>query len=96
MKNHFLFCCLLLSFIGYSQKKTLQTKFISEKIEVDGNLDETIWQSAAVASDFIMFEPDNGKTIPENKKTEIRILYDNDAIYIGAIMLDDNPEKILR
>ena len=96
MKNHFLFCCLLLSFIGYSQKKTLQTKFISEKIEVDGNLDETIWQSAAVASDFIMFEPDNGKTIPENKKTEIRILYDNDAIYIGALMLDDNPEKILR
>jgi len=96
MKNHFLFCCLLLSFIGYSQKKTLQTKFISEKIEVDGNLDETIWQSAAVASDFIMFEPDNGKTIPENKKTEIRVLYDNDAIYIGALMLDDNPEKILR
>lgn len=96
MKNHFLFCCLLLSFIGYSQKKTLQTKFISEKIEVDGNLDETIWQSAAVASDFIMFEPDNGKTIPENKKTEIRVLYDNDAIYIGAIMLDDNPEKILK
>lgn len=96
MKNHFLFCCLLLSFIGYSQKKTLQTKFISEKIEVDGNLDETIWQSAAVASDFIMFEPDNGKTIPENKKTEIRILYDNDAIYIGVVMLDDNPEKILR
>ena len=96
MKNHFLFCCLLLSCIGYSQKKTVQTKFISEKIEVDGNLDETIWQSAAVASDFIMFEPDNGKTIPENKKTEIRILYDNDAIYIGALMLDDNPEKILR
>ncbi|WP_426064212.1 DUF5916 domain-containing protein [Flavobacterium sp. DSP2-3-1] len=96
MKNHFLFCCLLLSFIGYSQKKTLQTKFISEKIEVDGNLDETIWQSAAVASDFIMFEPDNGKTIPENKKTEIRVLYDNDAIYIGALMLDDNPKKILR
>ena len=96
MKNHFLFFCLLLSFIGYSQKKTLKTKFISEKIEVDGNLDETIWQSAAVASDFIMFEPDNGKTIPENKKTEIRVLYDNDAIYIGAMMLDDNPEKILR
>lgn len=96
MKNHFLFCCLLLSFLGYSQKKTLQTKFISEKIEIDGNLDETIWQSAAVASDFIMFEPDNGKTIPENKKTEIRVLYDNDAIYIGALMLDDSPEKILR
>lgn len=96
MKNHFLICFLLLSIIGYSQKKTLQTKFISEKIVIDGKLDETIWQSAAIASDFIMFEPDNGKAIPENKKTEVRILYDNNALYIGALMLDDNPEKILK
>ncbi|SHL30420.1 DUF5916 domain-containing protein [Flavobacterium xanthum] len=96
MKNQFLFCFLLLSFVGYSQKKVLQTKFISEKIEIDGKLEEPIWQSAAIASDFIMFEPDNGKPIPENKKTEIRVLYDNDAIYIGAILNDENPEKILK
>lgn len=82
--------------MGYGQKKILQTKFISEKIEIDGKLDETIWQSAAIATDFIMFVPDNGKKIPENKKTEIRVLYDNDAIYIGAIMHDENPEKILK
>ena len=96
MKNQFLFCFLLLSFVGYSQKKVLQTKFISEKIEIDGKLEEPIWQSAAIASDFIMFEPDNGKPIPENKKTEIRVLYDNDAIYIGALLNDENPEKILK
>jgi hypothetical protein len=43
-----------------------------------------------------MFDPDNGKPIPENKKTEIRVLYDNDAIYIGALLNDENPEKILK
>jgi len=96
MKNQFLFCFLLLSFVGLSQKKVLQTKFISEKIEIDGKLDETIWQSAAVASDFITFEPDNGKPIPENRKTEVKVLYDNDAIYIGALLNDENPEKILK
>ena len=96
MKNQLLFCSLLLSFFGYSQKKVLQTKFTSEKIEIDGKLDEAIWQSVPVATDFIMFDPDNGKKIPENKKTEIRVLYDNDAIYIGALMLDENPEKILK
>lgn len=96
MKNQFLFCFLLLSFVGFSQKKVLQTKFISEKIEIDGKLEEPIWQSAAIASDFIMFDPDNGKPIPENKKTEIRVLYDNDAIYIGALLNDENPEKILK
>ena len=96
MKNQLLFCSLLLSVFSYSQKKVLQTKFISEKIEIDGKLDEAIWQSVPVATDFIMFDPDNGKKIPENKKTEIRVLYDNDAIYIGALMLDENPEKILK
>ena len=96
MKNQLLFCSLLLSVFGYSQKKILQTKFTSEKIEVDGKLDEAIWQSVPIATDFIMFDPDNGKKIPENKKTEIRVLYDNDAIYIGAVMYDENPEKILK
>ena len=43
-----------------------------------------------------MFEPDNGKPIPENKKTEVKVLYDNDAIYIGALMYDNEPNKILK
>ncbi len=96
MKSQLLFCFLLLSAFGYSQKKVLQTKFISEKIEIDGKLDENTWQTAAIANDFIMFDPDNGKAIPENKRTEVKVLYDNDAIYIGAIMYDENPGKILR
>ena len=96
MKNQLLLCFLFLSVFGYSQKKVLQTKFISEKIEIDGKLDENTWQTASIANDFIMFDPDNGKAIPENKRTEVKVLYDNDAIYIGAIMYDDTPEKILR
>ncbi len=96
MKNQLLLCFLFLSAFGYSQKKVLQTKFISEKIEIDGKLDENTWQTAAIANDFIMFDPDNGKAIPENKRTEVKVLYDNDAIYIGAIMYDENPGKILR
>jgi low affinity Fe/Cu permease len=67
MKNLFILCALFFPF-GYSQKKTLQTKFITDKIEIDGKLDESIWKSAAIASDFITFEPDNGKPIPENRK----------------------------
>jgi hypothetical protein len=40
---------------------------------------------------FIM--PDNGKPINENKKTEVKVLYDNEAIYISAILYD-KPNKI--
>ncbi len=81
---------------GFSQKKTLQTKFISDKISIDAKLDEAIWNSVQPATDFISFDPDNGHPISENKKTEVKVLYDNEAIYIGAILYDDEPNKILK
>ncbi|MDX6188931.1 DUF5916 domain-containing protein [Flavobacterium sp. Fl-318] len=96
MKNLVFFTLLLSSFWIYSQKKTLQAQQISQGISIDGKLDEPAWETATVASDFIMFEPDNGKPIPDTKKTEIKVLYNNDALYIGAIMHDDEPNKILK
>jgi hypothetical protein len=41
-----------------------------------------------------MFEPDNGKPININKKTEVKVLYDNEAIYISAMLYDNEPNKI--
>jgi hypothetical protein len=45
------------------------------------------------ATNFIMFQPDNGRTIPE-KKTIVKVIYDNDAIYVAALLYDDEPDKI--
>ncbi|PZO28129.1 MAG: hydrolase, partial [Flavobacteriaceae bacterium] len=55
-----------------------------------------IWNTAPVATDFLMLEPDNGRPISPNKKTDVRILYNNDAIYVAAILYDDEPKKILK
>lgn len=85
---------LLISFTTYSQKKKLQAKLTSENIIVDGKMNEEIWISAAVATNFIMFEPDNGKPISAEKKTEVKIVYDNDAIYVSALLYDNEPDKI--
>ena len=85
---------LLISFTTYSQKKKLQAKLTSENIIVDGKMNEEIWISAAVATNFIMFEPDNGKPISVEKKTEVKIVYDNDAIYVSALLYDNEPDKI--
>jgi hypothetical protein len=87
---------LFFSVIGHSQKKSLQTKFTSENITIDGVFDESIWQSSAIATNFIMFRPDNGKAIAENKRTEVKIAFDNDAIYVAAMLYDDEPSKILK
>ncbi|MFV8268523.1 DUF5916 domain-containing protein [Flavobacterium sp. GT2N3] len=72
----------------------LQAKSITENITIDAKINEQVWETAAVASDFIMFEPDNGKPISNDKKTEVKVLYDNNAIYISALLYDNEPGKI--
>jgi len=87
---------LIFSAKGFCQKKTLQTKSITETITIDGKINEQIWNSAPVATDFIMFEPDNGKPISPEKKSDVRVLYNNDAIYVAAILYDSDPRAILK
>jgi hypothetical protein len=78
----------------YGQKKIIHTNSITSRISIDGKLNEEAWITAEKASDFIMYQPDNGKPINENKKTEIKVLYDNDAVYIAATLYDEEPSKI--
>lgn len=87
---------LFIVFLGFSQtpKKTLHTKFCSEKITIDGKLNEGIWATTEIATDFMMTNPDNGKPESKDRKTEVKVVYDNDAIYIGAVLYDNEPNKI--
>ncbi len=55
-------------------------------ITIDGRLDEPDWQRAAPATDFRQAQPDEGQ--PATQRAEVRFLYDDDAIYIGARMYD--------
>ena len=87
---------VFINFNLYSQKKTLQAKSIIENITIDGKINEKVWETAPIATDFIMYQPDNGKPISENKKTEVKVLYDNNAVYISAVLYDDEPNKISR
>lgn len=87
----------LLNLSIFAQKKIILAKPKGENIAIDGKTEEEEWQkNTEIATNFIMFEPDNGKPISENKKTEVKVLYDNDAIYISAILNDNEPEKIQR
>ena len=82
----------------YSQainKKVAQAIRIDNHISIDGKLNEEEWKNAEIADDFIMFYPNNGAKENPDKKTEVKILYDNDAVYVGAIMYD-NPENVLK
>jgi hypothetical protein len=93
-KSTALIFLIFYSFNTYSQKKVLLAKSTTENITIDGKINEKIWETESVATDFIMFEPDNGKPISSKKKTEVKVVYDNNAIYIAALLYDDEPNKI--
>jgi len=96
MKKFLAFSFLFVFTVTFAQKKILKTCPIQGGIIIDGVLDEQNWKTAEIANDFYMFAPDNGKHIGQDKETLVKILYDNEAIYIGAILYDDEPNKILR
>jgi hypothetical protein len=66
----------------------------STPITVDGRLDEPIWVQAQAATDFRQAQPKVGE--PATQRTEVRILYDDDALYVGARMFDDHGSAGVR
>ena len=66
---------------------------IDEALTIDGRLDEGMWQSAPPISGFLQAEPFQGRPVSEG--TEVRILYDEDAIYVGVTLFDANPSLIV-
>ncbi|WP_426061027.1 DUF5916 domain-containing protein [Hymenobacter sp. B1770] len=75
-------------------KRQLAALRISQPVKLDGILDEAVWREAAIATDFIQNRPNPGPH--EKHPTEVRILYDDAAIYVGAIMHDVSPDSIPR
>ena len=96
MKSFFSLVLVFVCCFGYSQKKSLTTQFTTEKIIIDGKFDEGAWLKADVAKDFVMWMPDNGKAEPKETRTEVRVTYDNEAVYFAATMYDNEPNKILK
>ncbi|MES1219181.1 MAG: DUF5916 domain-containing protein, partial [Bacteroidota bacterium] len=83
---------LLTGMVSFAQQKLDAVRAISAP-KIDGSLDDACWQNAPVAGNFIQNFPDYVKS--SSVKTEVRIIYDNDAIYIGAYLYD-NPALIRR
>jgi hypothetical protein len=75
---------------GLSQPKTLTAVKTQQAIIIDGKMEDA-WQTASVANSFIQNYPGFGQ--PASVETEVRFLYDDNAIYIHAY-LHDNPSLI--
>ena len=65
----------------------------SAPITIDGALDEAAWQTAEPIDQFIQAKPRAG--YPASERTVVRILFDDQKIYIGAICYDSEPGKVV-
>ena len=65
----------------------------TEPIVVDGVLDEAAWSLAEPAVDFHQQFPD--EFAPATERSTVRFLYDNEMLYIGAMLSDGEPDRLI-
>ena len=96
LQKPFLFLFATLLSIPIVSQKQLHCKRTQGFIKIDGKLDEKEWiQNNNIASNFIQLNPFPSNPITQN--TEVKVIYDDDAIYIGAICYDnkDSISKVI-
>lgn len=95
--KYFLFTvALLYTCLIHAQetKKNIVAKRVVKAPKIDGNLNDEVWNGVEVAKDFVMFRPESGTPEEYNTRTEVKVVYDDEAIYFGAYLYDDKPNDI--
>lgn len=83
-----------LTFSGRSGDLSVRPpRIASPEVVIDGDLDDPVWQEAAVLLDFTQYEPVEG--VVPGEPTEVRVFYSDDAIYFGVHAYDAEPDLIV-
>ena len=67
-------------------------RFLNPDVRVDGRIDESIWDAAAVLTGFTQYDPSEG--VPASQPTEVRVFVTDDAIYLAIKAFDSDPDGI--
>jgi hypothetical protein len=74
-------------------RRQLAAARVSEAVTIDGRLNEPAWSTAIPAAGFIQADPSEGE--PATEDTEVRIVFDDDSLYIGVRCRDSDPSGIV-
>jgi len=76
-------------------KETYQTRAVrvDQGPDIDGALDDAVWNSATLIDAFVQQEPDEGA--PATERTEVRLLYDESNLYVSVRAFDSDPSGIV-
>ena len=72
-----------------ASKQAQATRVTAGSIALDGRLDEAVWRDAVPLTDFLQREPSEGA--PPSDPIDVRLVYDNSALYVGARMSSSEP-----
>ncbi len=64
----------------------------ASRIDIDGSIDEEAWKQAEMSDTFYQQDPKTG--MPGTERTELRLLYDDDNIYISVVCHQEGPVLI--
>lgn len=79
--------------LSSADTKTIQGKKINPNdINLDGQLDESVWTFSDISKEFIQRDPTEGE--PATEETMFSVLYDEEYLYIGIKASVSDPEKI--
>ncbi len=77
---------------GHGAAATLHAVRTTERIVVDGRADEPAWSAATPITAFTQLDPQEGK--PASQPTMVRILFDEEAVYVAATLVDRFPVSL--
>jgi len=70
------------------RKQATATRVPNGSVRIDGRLDDEAWQKATPITDFVQKEP--VENAPPTDKMDVRLLYDDDVLYVGARMFSSD------
>ncbi len=79
---------------GCAPDCVVQAAHTATRIRVDGVLDESVWEQAVPAGDFLQYAPDEGA--PATLDTQVYLLHDARTLFIGAKLADPESNRIRR
>lgn len=88
-------CLSVLSVCATAQPETKPSQIVRRAPTaptIDGKLDDEVWKEAAALDSFVQVDPNEGAAPTE--PTEVRVLFDDDNLYIGIRCFDSQPEQI--
>ena len=72
---------------------TVRATRIRQRIDIDGDLDEEVYEQVQSMSDFIQNDPDEGA--PATERTEVWLLFDDENVYVVARCWETRPDRLI-